>query len=60
MKETAIEWLMKEWPRLESQIPPYIIEEAKEIEKQNIEKEKAKSYMEGMKNQFIENEFRKL
>lgn len=33
---TAVEWLMEQWPILESQIPPYIIEEAKEMEKQMI------------------------
>ena len=32
MKQTAIEWLLEEWPILESQIPPRIIEQAKAME----------------------------
>ena len=36
MKNTAIEWLLEEWPILVSQIPPRIIDEAKEIEAQQI------------------------
>ena len=34
MKQTAIDWLIEQWPILESQLPPRIIEQAKEIEKQ--------------------------
>jgi len=35
-KQTAVEWLLEEWPILESQIPPRIIDQAKEMEKQQI------------------------
>ena len=35
-KKTAVEWLLEEWPILESQIPPRIIDQAKEMEKQQI------------------------
>lgn len=37
MKNTAIEWLLEEWPILISQIPPRIIDEAKTIEKEQIQ-----------------------
>ena len=33
-KQTAVEWLLEEWPILESQIPPRIIDQAKEMEKE--------------------------
>jgi len=33
---TAMEWLIEQWPILESQIPPRILEQAKEMEKQQI------------------------
>ena len=35
-KQTAVEWLLEEWPILESQIPPRIIDQAKAIEKEQI------------------------
>jgi hypothetical protein len=35
---TAVEWLVEEWPILESQIPPRILEQAKEMEKEQIMK----------------------
>jgi hypothetical protein len=38
MKQTALEWLLKQWPILESQIPIAIIEEALEKEKQQAHK----------------------
>jgi hypothetical protein len=31
---TALEWLIEQWPILEAQIPPYILEQAKEMEKE--------------------------
>jgi hypothetical protein len=31
-KQTAVEWLIEQWPILESQIPPRIIEQAKDME----------------------------
>lgn len=36
MKQTALEWLIEQWPILESQIPERILNEAKEIEKEQI------------------------
>ena len=33
---TAVEWLLNEWPILESQLPVKLIEQAKEMEKQQI------------------------
>ena len=34
--KTAVEWLVEHWPILESQIPERILEQAKEMEKQQI------------------------
>jgi hypothetical protein len=36
MKQTAIEWLLEEWPILEAKIPPRIIDQAKAMEKEQI------------------------
>lgn len=36
MKQTAVQWLIEQWPILESQIPERILEQAKEMEKQQI------------------------
>jgi hypothetical protein len=36
MKQTAIEWLIEQWPILESQIPERILNKAKEIENEQI------------------------
>ncbi len=36
MKQTAIDWLIEQWPILESQLPPRIIEQAKAMEKKQI------------------------
>ena len=33
---TAVEWLLEQWPILESQIPPRILDQAKEMEKQQL------------------------
>ena len=35
-KQTALDWLLEEWPILESQIPPRIIDQAKAMEKEQI------------------------
>jgi predicted metallo-beta-lactamase superfamily hydrolase len=37
-KQTALNWLIEQWPILESQLPPQLIEQAKEMEKQELEK----------------------
>jgi hypothetical protein len=36
MKQTAIEWLIEQWPILESDLPPWLIEQAKQMEKNNL------------------------
>jgi hypothetical protein len=36
VKQTAIDWLIEQWPILESQLPPQLIEQAKEMEKEQI------------------------
>jgi hypothetical protein len=36
MKQTAVEWLIEQWPILESQIPERILEQAKVMEKEQI------------------------
>jgi len=36
--KTAVEWLIEQWPILESQLPQYLIEQAKEMEKEQIVK----------------------
>jgi hypothetical protein len=33
---TAVEWLLEQWPILESQIPPRILDQAKEMEKEQM------------------------
>jgi hypothetical protein len=35
-KQTALKWLLEQWPILESQIPSSIIDEAKQMEKEQI------------------------
>ena len=35
-KQTAVEWLIQQWPILESQLPPWLIEQAKAMEKEQI------------------------
>jgi hypothetical protein len=37
-QQTALEWLINEWPILECNIPPRIIEQAKALEKEQIVK----------------------
>jgi hypothetical protein len=37
-KQTAIEWLINEWPILKSNLPIWLIEQAKEMEKEQIAK----------------------
>jgi hypothetical protein len=39
----TIEWLLNEWPILNAQLPPYIIEQAKEMEVAD----KERSYTDG-------------
>jgi len=35
-KQTALQWLLEQWPILESQLPSYIIKQALEMERQQI------------------------
>lgn len=37
MEQTAIKWLLEQWPILEAQIPERILNQAEEIEQSNIE-----------------------
>jgi hypothetical protein len=36
MKQTAVEWLIEQWPILESQLPQQLIEQAKEMENERV------------------------
>jgi len=36
-KQTALQWLLEQWPILESQIPPAIINNALQMEREQIE-----------------------
>jgi hypothetical protein len=36
-KQTAVQWLLERWPILESQLPSSIIEQAKQMEREQIE-----------------------
>ena len=36
MKQTAVEWLVEQWPILESQLPQQLIEQAKEMENERV------------------------
>jgi hypothetical protein len=36
-KQTAVEWLVEQCPRIETIVADYILEQAKEMEKQQIE-----------------------
>lgn len=47
-KQTAVEWLLEEWPILESQIPPRIIDQAKAMEKE----EHRQTYNQGLMSNF--------
>lgn len=46
-QQTAVEWLINEWPVLKSNIPPRIIEQAKEMEKEQIIETSKNSYIAG-------------
>jgi chemotaxis methyl-accepting protein methylase len=35
-RQTALQWLLEQWPILESQLPPYIINQALEMEREQI------------------------
>ena len=47
METTAVEWLMKEWPALKYQLPTWLIEQAKAMEKEQIMKAVDRGYDEG-------------
>lgn len=36
MKQTAVEWLIEQWPILESQLPQQLIQQAKEMENERL------------------------
>ena len=35
-QETAVDWLLNEWPILNSELPQWLIEQAKEMEKEQM------------------------
>ena len=37
IKQTAVEWLINEWPILKSELPHWLIEQAKEMEKEQMQ-----------------------
>jgi len=45
-KQTAIEWLLNEWPILKSELPHWLIEQAKEMEWDQINN----AYMQGFED----------
>jgi hypothetical protein len=45
MKQTAVEWLLNEWPILKSELPHWLIEQAKEMEKSELEKAWAEGFI---------------
>jgi hypothetical protein len=36
-KQTALQWLLEQWPILNSQLPSYVIDEALQMEREQIE-----------------------
>ena len=36
MEQTAVEWLMEEWPALKYQLPTWLVEQAKAMEKEQM------------------------
>ena len=49
-KQTAVEWLIEQWPILETQLPQWLIEQAKEMEKEQI----IEAHYEGSENYTIQ------
>jgi hypothetical protein len=48
VKQTAIDWLIEQWPILQSQLPPQLIEQAKEMEN----KQRHFAYQDGREDVF--------
>jgi hypothetical protein len=44
MKQTAVEWLVEQWPILETQLPKWLIEEAKKMEFEQRKKDFVNGY----------------
>ena len=51
MKQTAVEWLIEQWPILESQLPDWLIEQAKEMEKEQSHAEYMRGWKDGLTKQ---------
>jgi hypothetical protein len=51
MKETAVEWLVEQCPRIETIVAYNILEQAKEMEKQQI----INAYQKGFNNAYFNN-----
>ena len=50
MKQTAVEWLIEQWPILESQIPERILDQAKAMEKEQL----CQMYIQGRKDNHLD------
>jgi hypothetical protein len=46
-RQTAVEWLLNEWPILKSELPHWLIEQAKEMEKEQIKNAHNEGYGSG-------------
>jgi hypothetical protein len=53
-KQTAIEWLINEWPILKSNLPIWLINQAKEMEKEQIKDAYANGSNDRLKNRVID------
>ena len=59
-KQTAIDWLIEQWPILESDLPNWLIQKAKEMEKEKMWEYITKNYCIGPKSlEFHKLEFEK-
>jgi hypothetical protein len=54
-KQTAVEWLIEQWPILESQLPPQLIEQAKKMEEEQNQLWWSKGWQEGHLSTLQEN-----
>lgn len=51
MKQTAVDWLIEQWPILESQIPERILDQAKEMEREQNHAEYMRGWKDGLTKQ---------
>jgi hypothetical protein len=55
--KTAVEWLVEQWPILETQLPTWLIEQAKEMEKQQIMDATYYGHLKGWVDDGVENSY---